>query len=63
MIRAFQKVVKRMRVAELDLKHHTSDNEASAAFKECIKDSRIEYKWVLPGNHCRKQAECAIQTF
>ncbi len=36
LIRAYKKIINRMRVAGLRLKKHTLDNEASEAFKQCI---------------------------
>ncbi len=37
MIAAYQKTVNRMQTANLGLKHHRLDKEASTAFKKCIK--------------------------
>jgi hypothetical protein len=51
-----------MHIANLG-KHHRLDNEASAAFKECIQDNGMTHKLVPPGNHRRNLAERAIQTF
>jgi hypothetical protein len=39
MIAAYQQIINRMRRANLGLKHHRLDNEASLAFKECIRDT------------------------
>jgi hypothetical protein len=36
MIRAYEKIFNRMRLAGLGLKKHTLDNKASEAFKQCI---------------------------
>jgi hypothetical protein len=36
MIRAYKKIINRMRLAGLGLKKHTLDNKASEAFKQCI---------------------------
>ncbi len=63
MIRAYKKIINRMRLAGLGLKKHTLDNKALEAFKQCIQEQQMQYKLVPPGNHQRNQAECAIQTF
>jgi hypothetical protein len=63
MIAAYQQIINRMRTANLGLKHHRLDNEASTAFKECIRDNGMTHKLVFPGNHRRNLAERAIQTF
>jgi hypothetical protein len=52
-----------MQTANLGLKHHRLDNQASAAFKECIKENRMTHKLNPPGNHRHNLAERAIQTF
>jgi hypothetical protein len=52
-----------MRAANLGLKHHRLDNEASTAFKECIRDNRMTHELVPPSNQRRNLAERAIQTF
>jgi hypothetical protein len=36
MIRAYKKIINRMRLAGLRLKRHILDNKASEAFKQCI---------------------------
>ncbi len=63
MIRAYKKIISRMRMAGLGVKKHTLDNEASEAFKQCIRQKQIKFELVPPGNHKRNQAEQAIQTF
>ena len=63
MMRAYQRMVDRMKRAGLGLREHKLDNEASDAFKECITRNGMKYELVPPGNHHRNQAECAIQTF
>ena len=60
MIRAYAKIINRMRIAELGIKKHTLDNEAS---DEYIRQQEIQFELVPPGNHRRNQAERAIQTF
>ena len=63
MMRAYQRMVDRMKRAGLGLREHKLDNEASDAFKECITRNGMKYELVPPGNHRRNQAERAIQTF
>jgi hypothetical protein len=43
--------------------HHRLDNDASTAFKECIRENEMTQKLVPPGNHRCNLAERAIQTF
>ncbi len=38
MIRAYEKIINRMRLAGLGLKKHTLDNNALEAFKQCIQE-------------------------
>jgi hypothetical protein len=63
MIRAYEKIINRMRLAGLGINKHTLDNEASDVFKQCIQQQQIQFKLAPPGNHRRNQAEHAIQTF
>jgi hypothetical protein len=63
MIWAYEKIINRMRMAGLGIKKHTLDNEASDAFKQYISQQQIQIELVPQGNHRRKQAERAIQTF
>jgi hypothetical protein len=63
MIRAYEKIINRMRIAGLGIKKHTLDNEASNALKQYIHQQQIQFELVPPGNHRRNQAERAIQTF
>ncbi len=63
MIAAYQKIVDRIQTANLGLKHHRLDNEASTAFKEGIKEFGMTHKLVPPGNHRRNLAERPIQMF
>jgi hypothetical protein len=63
MIAAYQRIVNRMCTANLGLKHHRLDNEASTAFKECIQENRMTQKYNPPSNHRRNLAERAIQRF
>jgi hypothetical protein len=61
MIRAYKKIINRMRLVGLELKKHTLDNKALEAFKQCIQEQQMQYKLVHPSNHWHKQAEYAIQ--
>jgi hypothetical protein len=63
MIRAYKKMINRMRMAGLGIKKHTLDNEASDAFKQYIHQQQIQFELVPLSNHRRNQAERAIQTF
>ena len=63
MIRAYEKIINRMRMAGLGIKKHTLDNKASDALKQYIRKQEIQFELVPPGNHRRNQAERAIQTF
>ncbi len=48
MMRAYQRIVDRMKRAGLGLQEHKLDNEASNAFKECITRNGMKYKLVPP---------------
>jgi hypothetical protein len=63
MIRVYEKIINRMRLAGLGLKKHTLDNKASDAFKKCIQEQQMQHELVPPGNYQRNQAECPIQMF
>jgi hypothetical protein len=50
MIRAYAKIINRMRLAGLRLKKHSLDNKASEAFKQCLQEQQMQYKlvpWVI----------------
>ena len=51
MIKAYQKIINRMKTAGLGLKTHRLDNEASAAYKECIHHNGMIQDLVPPDNH------------
>ena len=51
MIRAYEKIINRMRMAGLGIKKHTLDNEASDALKQYIRKQEIQFELVPPGNH------------
>ncbi len=57
MMAAYQRIVNRMRAADLGLKKHILNNEASKTFKAKIKENKMGYKCDPPGNHQRNQAE------
>jgi hypothetical protein len=63
MINAYQKMVDRMLLAGLGLKHHRLDNECSENFKKCIRQNNMTHELVPPDCHRRNMAERAIQTF
>ncbi len=63
MIRAYQKILNRMKAAGLGLNKQVLNNECSAAMKACIKENSMDYKLIPPGQHRRNQAEQVFQTF
>jgi hypothetical protein len=63
MIKAYKKMINRMRMTGLRIKKHTLDNEALDAFKQYIHQQQIQFELVAPGNHRHTQAERTIQTF
>ena len=63
MITAYQKMVDRMLLAGLGLKHQRLDNECSKIFKKCIRSNNMTHELVPPNCQCRNMAEQAIQTF
>ena len=63
MITAYQKMVDRMILAGLGLKHHRLDNECSENFKLAIRNNNMTHELVPPDCHRRNMAERAIQTF
>ena len=63
MITAYQKMVKRMKLLALGLKHHRLDNKILAAFKACIAKNGITHELVPPDCHHPSITKRAIQTF
>ncbi len=63
MIMAYQRMVDRMKLSALGLKHDNLDNECSAKFKECITKNRMTKELVPLDCHHRNIAKQAIQTF
>ena len=63
MIRAYRALMRRLKAAGIKPKKHVLDNEASAEFKQEIKEHGVEYELVPKGMHRRNIAEKAIQTW
>jgi hypothetical protein len=63
MIRAYQKMVDRMKLVALRLNHHRLDNKCSAEFKACIAKNRMTHKLVPLDCHRCNIAKQAIQIF
>ncbi len=63
MITAYQKMVDRMKLLALRLKHHHLDKKCLAAFKACIAKNRMTHKLVPPNCHHCNIAKWAIQMF
>jgi hypothetical protein len=63
MITAYQKMVDRMKLSALGLKHHHLDNECLAAFKACIAKNGITHELVSLDCHHPSITKRAIQTF
>jgi hypothetical protein len=51
MINAYQKIVDRMEISGLGLKHHWLDNECSKNFKKCIQKNNMTHELVPPDCH------------
>jgi hypothetical protein len=51
MIKAYQKIINRMKVAGLGLKTHQLDNKASKMYKQSIPQNGMMHKLVPPDNH------------
>ncbi len=63
MINTYQKMVDRMKISGLGLKHYRLDNECSENFKKCIQKNEMTHKLVPPNCHQRSMTKRAIQTF
>jgi hypothetical protein len=63
MITAYQRMVDRMKLLVLGLKHHPLDNECLTKFKECITKNGMTHKLVPPDCHHRNITKRVIQTF
>jgi hypothetical protein len=61
---AYQRMVNRMKLLALGLKHHHLDNRCSAKFKECIANNGMTHKQPPPpDSHQCNIIKQAIQTF
>jgi hypothetical protein len=49
MIRAYKKIINRMKAAGLGIRKHTLDNEALDAFKQYIRQQQTQFELVPPG--------------
>jgi hypothetical protein len=63
MIAAYQKMVNRIKLLALRLKHHSLDNKCLTEFKACIAKNGTTQELVPLDCHRRNIAEQAIQTF
>ena len=63
MVRAYQKLIDRLRACKIFPKHQVLDNEISEEYKEAIRNNEMTYQLVPPHDHRRNIAEKAIQTF
>ena len=63
MIRAYQVLLKKLKMAGMRPKKHVLDNEISSDFKEAIRENKMEYELVPKGQHRRNIAEKAIKTW
>jgi hypothetical protein len=63
MIKAYERIVWRMKNLGLGLKKHQLDNKCSEEFKMCIKNAGMTHELVPPNCHHRNIAKRAIQTF
>ena len=62
MMACYQQIVSRMKKAELTLKEHIFNNEASAAYTALIEGNGMVWEFVSPGHHRRNIAERSIKT-
>ena len=62
-VKAYQKLIKRLHLVGIKPKEHILDNECSAEFKQAIIDNGMQYELVPKGQHRRNIAEKAIQTW
>jgi hypothetical protein len=63
MITAYQKMVNRMKLLALGLKHHHLNKECLAVFKACIANNEMTHELVPPDCHRHIIAKRAIQLF
>ena len=50
-IKAYQKLVKRLRKAGIRPKKHVLDNECAEEYKQAISDNEMQYELVPKGQH------------
>jgi hypothetical protein len=63
MITGYQRMVDRMKLLTIRLKHHHLDNECLAKFKECIAKNGMTHELVPPDCHYCNIAKQAILMF
>ena len=52
MVWAYQKLLKKLRLAGMAPKKHVLDNEMSNEFKDDVRMNEMEYELVPKGKHC-----------
>jgi len=62
-IKAYQKLIRRLHKAKIYPTKHILDNECSEEYKQAIADNGMTHKLVPKGQHRRNIAEKAIQTW
>jgi len=62
-VKAYQKLIKRLHLSGITPNKHILDNECSAKFKQAIIDNGMKYELVPKGQHRCNIAEKAIQTW
>ncbi len=63
MIKAYERMVWRMKKIGIGSKKHQLDNKCMEKFKMCIKNAGMTHELVPPDCHCCNIAKQAIQTF
>ena len=62
-VRAYQKLVDRLKAYGVVPKHHVLDNECNKEFKEAIRSNGMTFQLADAHDHRRNVAEKAIQVF
>ena len=62
-IKAYQKLIRRLHKAKIYPTKHILDNKCSEEYKQAIADNGMEHELVPKGQHRRNIAEKAIQTW
>ena len=62
-VKAYQKLIKRLHLSDITTKKYILDNECLAEFKQAIIDNGMQYELVPTGQHRCNIAEKAIQTW